>query len=319
MKTVSQLASELRANTTAVRLSFSWLGTRKTLNPDQRARAASPFNADKNSLSATQKLFDTRHPAFARLTRLKTDIADHWRLSTLPYTEDGIRLLKKGQVADFTARMDEFRAEFDDAVANLETCLDELKDEAAKRLGDLYDAGNYPASVKEHFGFEWSFPSIEPPDYLAQLAPAVYQAEQQKIQARLQEAVNLAETAFLTEFKEMIDALHERLTPGPDGVKKVFRDSAVHNLGEFFQRFKAMHLGSSDDLEKLVADAEALVKGITPQELRDHDLLRQVIASDLGTLADKLTPLVVKQPRRKIIKPKVPEVHHASPQEVAAA
>ena len=315
MKSQSNIVAELRKSTTAVRLSFSWLGTRKTLNADQRRKAAETFQADKNYLSASQKLFDTRHPAFAKLTNLKGDITNYWKFCTLPYSEDGIRLINKAKIEDFTKKMHEFQEQFSWAVDGLEKCLAELKADAAKRLGDLYHASNYPESVKGHFSFEWSFPSIEPPAYLEKLAPNVYQQEQDKIQSRLLEAVALAETAFMNEFKELVEALHERLTPGEDGQKKVFRDSAIGNLATFFNRFKDLHLGSNEELEKLVEDAQGLVKGITAKELRDNTLLRATIAADIGSLKDKLAPLVTIQPRRKIIKPtQVKEPNNGSPQ-----
>ena len=42
----------------------------------------------------------------------------------------------------------------------------------------------------------WHFPSVEPPDYLQRLNPEVYQRECQRVQARFDEAVQLAEAAI---------------------------------------------------------------------------------------------------------------------------
>ena len=50
------------------------------------------------------------------------------------------------------------------------------------------------------------------------------------------EAVRLAEEAFTTEFARLVSHLVERLSPGVDGQAKVFRDTAVGNLSEFFDR-----------------------------------------------------------------------------------
>jgi hypothetical protein len=60
----------------AVRVSFTWLGTRKTLTPEQRAEAAQPFDAIGQYLSAGKKLLDTSHPAFKAVTAIKTKIAN---------------------------------------------------------------------------------------------------------------------------------------------------------------------------------------------------------------------------------------------------
>ena len=205
--------------------------------------------------------------------------------------------------------MHEYLYQFNDAVVELEKCLAELKIEAQKRLGSLFDPSNYPESIKAHFAFEWSFPSIEPPEYLAKLSPGDLQgrAGQAARPGSPKAGPLLAETAFLGEFKEMIETLHDRLQPGPDGAKKIFRDSAVNNLTDFFKRFKELHIGGNDDLEGLITEAESLVKNISAKDLRDSEGLRKEIAADLAKVTDKLTPLVVNQPRRKIIKPKLPQ------------
>ena len=52
-------AQNLRAGMAAVRVRFTWMGTRKTLSADQRAEAAQPFDAEGESLSAGKKILDT--------------------------------------------------------------------------------------------------------------------------------------------------------------------------------------------------------------------------------------------------------------------
>ena len=57
--TATTPAQRLRATMAAVRVSFTWMGTQKTLNPDQKARAAETFGAEGQYLSAGKKLLDT--------------------------------------------------------------------------------------------------------------------------------------------------------------------------------------------------------------------------------------------------------------------
>ena len=62
----------LRATMAAVRMSFTWLGVRKTLTHDQRAQAAEPFGAREDFLSAAKKLLDTSDPAYREVTKVKS-------------------------------------------------------------------------------------------------------------------------------------------------------------------------------------------------------------------------------------------------------
>src|SRR4051812_36148867 len=84
-------ASNLRTNMAAVRVSFTWLGTRKSLTPEQRAEAAEPFAAEGEYVSAGKKLLDTSHPAFKAVTAIKSKIANTWKDMSLPFPEPGVR------------------------------------------------------------------------------------------------------------------------------------------------------------------------------------------------------------------------------------
>src|SRR5437763_13580089 len=88
-------ADNLRANMAAVRVSFTWLGTRKSLTPAQRAEAAQPFDAQGEYVSAGKKLLETRHPAFKAVTSIKTKTASIWKTRSLPFPQPGVRRIKR--------------------------------------------------------------------------------------------------------------------------------------------------------------------------------------------------------------------------------
>jgi hypothetical protein len=72
-------AERLRTTMTAIRLSFTWLGVRKTLTPEQKAQAAERFDAEGDFLSAGKKLIDTKHPAFKAVTNVRGRAQAYWR------------------------------------------------------------------------------------------------------------------------------------------------------------------------------------------------------------------------------------------------
>src|SRR4051812_19882362 len=88
-------AQNLRAGMAAVRVSFTWLGTRKSLSAGQRDEAAQPFDAEGGPLSAGKKILDTKHSAFKAVTAIKTKIASTWKNMPLPYPEPGVRLIRR--------------------------------------------------------------------------------------------------------------------------------------------------------------------------------------------------------------------------------
>jgi hypothetical protein len=294
-------AQRLRRTTAAVRVSLRWLGVRKTLTPEQKSRAAESFGAEGEYLSARKKLLDTRHAVYKEVVAVRGRILAHWKGVTLPFPEPGIRLLRHEDIEAFHQRMLDLRSELHSAVASLDDRYEEMQSAAKQRLGRLYNPADYPPRLQGLFEVEWDFPAVEPPNYLMQLSPAIYEQERSRVAARFEEAVQMAEQAFVSEFARLVSHLTERLA-GDDGAKKIFRDSAVTNLVEFFERFRRLNVSSNAELEDLVDQARQTVRGVNAQELRDNDGLRQHIAVKLGQVETTLHGLIVDAPRRRIVR-----------------
>ena len=94
----------------------------------------------------------------------------------------------------------------------------------------------------------------------------------------------------------------ERLTGETDGKPKVFRDSSVGNLTEFFARFQRLNIRSNADLDQLVQQAPNVVQGIQPPQLRDRQTLRKQVAGQLAQVEFSLDNLMVDRPRRNLIR-----------------
>ena len=120
------------------------------------------------------------------------------------------------------------------------------------------------------------------------------------MQSRFDEAVQLAEQAFMEELSRLVEHLTERLSGRDDGKPKVFRDSAIANLTEFFERFRSLNVRSNEQLDELVLSAQRIVQGIAPQQLRDSHWLRQGISTRLTAVQAGLDQLLVDRPRRNI-------------------
>jgi hypothetical protein len=71
-------AERLRTTMAAMRLSFTWFGTRKTLTSEQRAQAAGSFGAEADFLSAGKKLIDTRHEKYKAVTAVRGRAGQYW-------------------------------------------------------------------------------------------------------------------------------------------------------------------------------------------------------------------------------------------------
>jgi hypothetical protein len=295
-------ANRLRATMAAVKLSFTWLGVRKTLAPEQRSTAARAFHADRELLSASKLILDTKNPAYRAVAAVRSEASSYWRTVTLPFPEAGIRLLPQNSLGMFASTMQTYRDRLQEAARELSAQYDAIKSEAQRRLGTLFNASDYPTTLDGLFDMEWSVVPIEPPQYLVALNPDVFQQEQARVRERFENAVELAEQAFAVELQRLTAHLAERLTGLHDGQPKVFRDSAVENLREFFERFRRLNIRSSPELDALVEQAQQTITGIEPQTLRDSNRLRQMVARDFEQIQAAVGDLLVDRPRRNILR-----------------
>ena len=143
---------------------------------------------------------------------------------------------------------------------------------------------------------------MEVPQYLRRLRPDLYRQEADRVAQRFDQALEMAETAFMDELGQLLEHLNERLTGEVDGKPKVFRDSAISNLTEFFERFRRLNIRSNSDLDSLVESCQQIVQGRTPQSLRDNRSIRDSVAADLRTVGNHLEQLLIDRPRRNLIR-----------------
>jgi hypothetical protein len=123
------------------------------------------------------------------------------------------------------------------------------------------------------------------------------------VAARFDEAVELAERAFTEEFARLVEHLTGRITgAGEDGQPRVFRDSAVGNLSDFFARFRELNVRSNEQLDEFVEMARRAVRGVGAQDLRDSQPLRQRVAGQLAQVQSALDGMLVERPRRRILR-----------------
>jgi hypothetical protein len=295
-------AQRLRRIAAAVRVHFTWWGTHRTLTSQQKEEVGATYSADARLLTAGKKLIDTKHEAFRKLTSLRSRVASYWRGLTLPYTEPGVRLIRHADIEAFVHTMEGNRVELVQAEADLNAVYDQVKRDAHRRLGRLYNPNDYPTELRGLFAVDWDFPSVEPPGYLLRIAPDVYEQERQRVAARFDEAVRLAEQAFIDEFGRLLSHLTERLADKEDGERRVFRNSAVDNLRQFFERFRHLNVSSNAELDALVEEAQRLVQGVTPQRLRDDTALRGHVAMEMARVRAQVTGLITGAPRRRLVR-----------------
>lgn len=295
-------SERLRENTAPVKVSFTWFGSRKAISDQHKEEIAERYGAAAKRISASKKLLE-KHPALKELARIKGEIVRYWKNNTLPFPEDGIRLLRKERLAEFRYQMQVYRDDLVEAVRNLDDARYDIMEIARQELGELYDPEDYPVSFAGRFTVETSYPNISLPNYLAELDPEAFEQEKARVAQQFEAAVRETEQEFIKQFEGLLGHLAERLTPDPvTGEAKTFQKTSLTNLHDFFDRFRSLSIGSNDRLDTLVTEAQDIVSGLNPKSLRSNQFLRESIADKLSSVRDTLDGMIIDRPRRRILR-----------------
>jgi len=301
----ADFGKKLKSRTMAIRLRRKKWGINKKLEHEQIADTAQQFHAESSRISASKKLIDSRNKKFRACTSTLNAAVQYWREMSVPYPEFGVRLMRKDRLPQVKQQLAALKAELADNVADLKLAYNELIEESRVQLGDLFHAADYPtaAALDSLFALDWEFPSLQPDQLLKQLDPQLYEQQAKLIEARFEQAVQLATDAFVAEFHGLVSNLAERLQIGEDGKPKVFQERQVAGLCDFFAKFKDLNVGSSAELDALVEQAQKLVTGdaaALAKSLRKDAVQRQHLQQSLAEISVKLEAALVNKPVRKM-------------------
>lgn len=162
------------------------------------------------------------------------------RLLTLPWEDDGTRVLATAGYMTYTSKMKECRLKAESEVKAFLESPDEYINDGKHRLGKMFSVEDYPSSdkLREKFDFDVEVkPMPEAGDFRAQLSDENTKAIVKDIERRSNQRLETAMNDVFKRIEEMVRRMSERLrdyVPAKDGNKAdgVIRDSLVYNIHE---------------------------------------------------------------------------------------
>jgi len=217
---------------------------------------------------------------------------------SLPFPVEGVVMLPVGLIPEIEARMKEFESEFWSAVEEFAQKYEEFKRLAESALGDLYNPAEYPNNIKSKFNFYWSYYHLSTPTgQLRAVSPELVQREQEKFKQMIDEFRETAITALRDRFISMISNLADRLSTG-----KKFKRSSVEHFQDFLNHFEQLNINDDHALQEAVERAKQLISGVSAEDLKDNQFLREAIGKELEKVHDWSVKQLEDMPVRKIIR-----------------
>ena len=212
--------------------------------------------------------------------------------STLPWTDNGVRLLPSSSFIDYKSMMSTLETEWEGFVNGfLENYVD-LKTEAAYNLGASYDALDYPdvEEVQSKFAFKLVFSPVPTSgDFRIDVGEKAKAELQQQYEADAKEKTSKAmQTAWDRLHKNLENMSSKLADKNTNGDKKVFRDSLLDNAVSLVDSLKHLNINNDPKLEEARKDLELTLTDVhDAQDLRDFRDTRLEVKKGVDDILSK--------------------------------
>lgn len=223
--------------------------------------------------------------------RARAYVYDH----TLPWSDSGLRLLPTQNFMAFTERMNEFNEEIEALVKSFVTIYPTLITAQAMALGDMFRRDDYPTAneIMTKFAFRVNYmPVPVAGDFRVDVGNEAQAELKQKLDELAEERINNAmrdiRERLSTHLKRMSDRLTTDYVQG-EAKQRRFHDSLVDGALELCDLTKALNVVGDATLEDARKELEGLLVGVTAQELRKNEAVRQDTKKAVDAILDKFS------------------------------
>jgi hypothetical protein len=212
----------------------------------------------------------------------------HYQL-TLPWSDNGLRLLPTTAFREYKTEMNRFEEEFYRLVDVFLDKYDTLVAGAAFKLGTLFDRTEYPdrAYIRKRFAYDLSFtPLPVAGDFRLDIESEVQEELAKQYEARLEQQVSQAQQDAWTRLYESLSRIKDRLTLDDNGKRKTFHDTTVTNAQELCELLTQLNVTKDPALEQARKQLEDAMVGVDPKELRKEEGLRLITLQKVSATLD---------------------------------
>lgn len=234
----------------------------------------------------------------------KTALADIQRIAsaarlehysrTLPWQDDGYRLLSSIGFNDYRKAMQEHKMQWDNAVARFIADYPNFVQEARWKLNGLFNPAEYPVNVGGKFKFDIT-PPIAVPDashLVVKLGQELLDSERQRITEMVHTSLNDAIKDIYVRMAELIEKMIDRLSnydDSGDKVKGIFRDTLVTNISDLLALVPSLNITQDPVVNQFATDIQLKLTRFDAETLRNSEQLRQDTTDAAKEILDKMS------------------------------
>ena len=207
----------------------------------------------------------------------RSSVQTHFYLKTLPWKDNGDRLISRAAFMPFVEDHQALVAKFDEVVSQFLT-KDYLvaQDQAQFRMGSLFNPADYPTAseLRHKFGINLDIDGVS----------NAYDFRLSNDEEVMQRRVTQAMGALWQKLAEPLEKYAEKLAE-PDAI---FRDSLVGNLREMVELIPSLNFTDDADLEAMRVKINDTLIGWDAKDLRENKDARKQVAQTAADIMDSM-------------------------------
>ncbi|MFC5861748.1 hypothetical protein ACFPT7_05545 [Acidicapsa dinghuensis] len=230
----------------------------------------------------------------AKLEEMRTlagQIRQYFYKVTLPWSDEGFRLLPANFYFDLMARMREFEASFDEGVEAFLSVYPGYIEQVRPELNGLFREEDYPSpdKLRAKFGVKLEvLPIPTGADFRVEMSAEEQARVAREIDANVRQSFMRGTEDLWRRLREVVAHMVERLNE-PDSR---FHRSLVTNVLDLVELLPRLNVNGDAELNRFAEQVKERLCNYSAQELKKHDLLRVTTAADAANIVAEMDGLL---------------------------
>jgi len=222
----------------------------------------------------------------AHVHQKATLIRQKYYANTLPWGIEGTMMLPSANYLNFMTEFRKEKGEWQHLVDQFLSNYEQLKYDAQRILGNLYNESDYPSAteIANKFRMDMAVFPVPSNDFRVQIADDELTRIQSDVERRVAEAQQKAMQDVWQRLYDKVKHMAEKLADP----KAIFRDTMVENTREICALLPRLNFADDPDLEAMRQEVEQSLANNHPDALRNNPDLRRDKAAEAKAIMDKM-------------------------------
>jgi len=276
-----------------VALSISaWSG--RKYDKDATAEVAQNHGTDASRAGRFNKIL-VNPISLKDITSIAGNARNYTMSVTLPWLNDGIRIIPVDIYLEYVQRMSEYRSQFNQAVDKLLVEYDALVKQARLDLNGLFKESDYPSaeSIRRKHAFNvrvFNLPDSN--DFRVSLSESEFQSTKQEIEQNLSEAQDNAVRDVFQRVSMRMEHMLKRLKEVEANDGKGIRESMMNNISDLADILPKLNITNNPDIDGIAMQIKHDLATITSDDLRENQSSRIAAAQTARDILNKVSAYI---------------------------